>query len=271
MTSQFTLPEWLSLLFFSFFLILSWLRPLDRLRRMNATVLGVVGAGLILLLNTTPFAGISGARSMLPLLLMPMAYWQTGQFSAPINETFQRQLASIDRALFQAVQGFSLPAGVDRLIRALLEYSYLLVYPMVPSALAVLYLAGQGEHAREFWTVVLPPAYTCYATLPFLRTLPPRAFESVEPRKATPAGIRGFNLFVVRLVTHQANTFPSGHAAAAVAVALELLRFVPPAGIVYVGLAIGIMAGAFIGRYHYVADVLLGAALAVLSFLVFSA
>jgi membrane-associated phospholipid phosphatase len=267
MTARLGLAEWLSLLFFATFLILACLRPLDRIHRRNAIVLGAVGIGLVLLTNLEPFIY---ARALLPLLLMPMAYWQTGQFTAPINEKFQRFLAAIDQKIFNAAGDRSLPQGLRRGLTALLEYSYLFVYPMVPSALAVLYGAGAGAHVSEFWAVVLPPAYACYATLPFLRTLPPRSLEVVEERKANPAGIRGFNLVVVRLITHQSNTFPSGHAAAAMAVALVLLRFVPPAGILYLLLAVGIMAGAFIGRYHYAADVLLGAALAIFSFLAFS-
>jgi membrane-associated phospholipid phosphatase len=79
--------------------------------------------------------------------------------------------------------------------------------------------------------------------------------------------MRRFNLIVVRLVTHQANTFPSGHAAAAVAVALELISAVPAAGFIYLVIAISIMVSAFVGRYHYALDVALGAALSCISFL----
>ena len=270
MTTDLGVPEWISLCFFSFFSVLAWMRPLESTRRLNATVLGIVAISLILLLKIEAVAEFVAYRRMLPLLLMPMAYWQTGHFTAPINDKFQQHLAATDSRIFQRLGDFSLPPRIGRWVHALLEYSYILVYPMVPSALAVLYVAGAIEHAVEFWSVVLPPAYSCYATLPFLRTLPPRTVEPIHEPKRHQKGIRGFNLFVVRQVTHQANTFPSGHAAAAVAVALELLRYVPPAGFVYLVLAIGIMAGAFIGRYHYAEDVLLGAALAVASFLIFS-
>jgi hypothetical protein len=266
MTAHFGPPEWLSLCFFSFFSVLAWLHRLERNRRLNATLLGAVAVGLLLLpaIDETKFVTF---RRVLPLLLMPMAYWQTGQFTAPVHQRLQQGLAEIDRRIFAAFQNLTIPAALRRWLHDYLEYSYLFVYPMVPSALAVLHFAGAIEHAQEFWTVVLPPAYVCYATLPFLRTLPPRSLEPGHEGKGKQVGIRGFNLVVVRLVTHQANTFPSGHAAAAVAVALVLIRLVPYAGVVYLVVAISIMAGAFIGRYHYAADVLLGAALAVTSFL----
>jgi hypothetical protein len=267
MTVQFDAHEWLSLFFFSFFVLLAWLRPLDWRHRLNATVLGVFPLALIVLL---PQAGPQATtfRQLLPLLLIPMAYWLTAQFTAPINEGLQRTLAAIDDRIFSALEGFSLPNWLKRVTHAYFEFAYLLVYPMVPSGLAVLYFAGVLEQAGEFWTVVLPPAYLCYATLPFLRTLPPRRLEQVRAPEAPQTGIRRFNLIVVRLVTHQVNTFPSGHAAAAVAVALELISVVPPAGVVYLVIAVSIMVGAFIGRYHYAADVALGGALSCISFFV---
>src|SRR5687768_4380649 len=152
MTAEFTLPDWLSLIFFSFFLILAWLRPLEWKRRLNATGLGAAGIALLALL---PF------RAILPLILIPLAYWQTGQFTAPINERMQKALAAIDRKIFGAFRGVSLPPRIRRWLLIYLECAYLLVYLMVPSGLAVLYFAGAIEHSTEFWTVVLPPAYTC--------------------------------------------------------------------------------------------------------------
>ena len=79
--------------------------------------------------------------------------------------------------------------------------------------------------------------------------------------------MRKVNLCVVRLVTHQQNTFPSGHAAAAVAVALEMTRITPCIGALSLVMAVSILAGAFFGRYHYAVDVLFGAVLAGISFL----
>src|SRR5688572_16730939 len=212
MTAAFGVPEYLSLPFFSFFSILAWWRRLHWVNRMNATLLGVSAIGLLMLPAVSAAARSATFGQVLPLLLMPMAYWQTGQFKAPLNEKLQRALADMDRKTLAAFQGFPVPSWLEKPIRAYLEFAYLLVYPMVPSALAVLYFAGAIEHASDFWSVVLPPAYACYATLPFLRTLPPRVLERTPRRETTPAGIRGFNLIVVRVITHQANTFPSGHA-----------------------------------------------------------
>jgi membrane-associated phospholipid phosphatase len=266
MRAEFAAYEWLSLFFFSFFLVLAWLRPLNWRQRLNVTALGGVALLLLMLLGR-PGLQIVTFRQVLPLLLMPMAYWQTAHFSAPVNEGLQRTLITIDERIFSALKGFSLPAWLKRASHVYLECAYLMVYPMVPSGLAVLYFAGATDRVGEFWTVVLPPAYLCYATLPFIRTLPPRRLEQIRTPDAPQTGMRRFNLVVVRLVTHQANTFPSGHAAAAVAVALVLISAVPLAGYVYLVIAISIMVAAFVGRYHYAIDVVLGGALSCISFL----
>jgi len=52
----------------------------------------------------------------------------------------------------------------------------------------------------------------------------------------------------------------------ATAIALELMRISPAVGVGYIIVAIGIMLGAFLGRYHYAADVVLGAAVALVAF-----
>jgi membrane-associated phospholipid phosphatase len=254
------------LCFFSFFLLLAWLRRLEWMRRVKVTVLGGAAIGLLSLLLLVKENQFVSLQRILPVILLPMAYWQTGQFMAPVNRRLQQMLAAIDRKILRAFEDISFSARLRRWLMMYLEAAYLLVYPMVPSGLVVLYFAGAIDHASEFWTVVLPPAYLSYATLPFLRTLPPRILE--EPGGGNQrSGIQAFNRIIIRRVTHQANTFPSGHSAAATAVALELLRFAPPIGVVYVVIAISIMLGAFMGRYHYAADLVLGAALAAAAFL----
>jgi membrane-associated phospholipid phosphatase len=197
-----------------------------------------------------------------------LAYWQTGLFSAPVNQRLQTALAAMDQRILQALKDTGFAKSRLLHLDFVFELAYLFVYPMVPSGLAVLYFAGAIDRAHEFWSVVLPAAYVCYATLPFVRTLPPRIVEKPDARVTERTDIRRFNLALLRSITHESNTFPSGHAAAAVAVALELIRWVPSVGILFGLLAAGIMAGAFVGRYHYAADVLVGAVIAVLSFVI---
>jgi len=248
------LYEWLTLAFLSTFTVLAFKRQLPLRRRGSILAAAAAGVGGLILLRATLL------RDWLPLALIPLCYWQTGYFIRPLDRRFQLRLHTFDQKLLGRFPALGAP------VRLWLELSYLLVYPMVPAGLIALYAAGKAECAPEFWNVVLPPAYLCYGTFPFVQTLPPRAVEG----KAETTKMRDLNLFVIRHVSIQANTFPSGHVAASVAIALELLRHAPAAGVAFLALAIGIAAGAFLGRYHYAIDVLIGAAMAIISFIVFA-
>jgi membrane-associated phospholipid phosphatase len=70
--------------------------------------------------------------------------------------------------------------------------------------------------------------------------------------------IRGFNVGLLRRVSHQWNTFPSGHVAVSVAAAASLFGVWPPAGAVAFAVACGVGIGAAAGGYHYAIDVALG-------------
>src|ERR1051326_3684425 len=130
--------------------------------------IAVAGIGGIILVRHTAF------RNWLPVALMPMAYWQTGQFTKPIHQAFQSMLESFDRRYLRL--------GQTRYMW-LLEMGYLFCYPFVPLGLVCLYLTGFSRFAEQFWNVVIPPAYACYATFPFVQTLPPRAIEGAGPRR----------------------------------------------------------------------------------------
>jgi len=250
--------EWISLAFYAAFGALAWVHHwpgrLPGRRQAVITGLGVAGISAILILRFTAI------RDWLPLGFIPLAYWQTGEFVLPINQSFQSKLEAFDRKY--------LPAAVPTVspLLPLFELAYLFCYPLVPLGLVALYLSGVGRFAEEFWNVVLPPAYVCYATFPFVQTLPPRTIERDVPWQPPSTPVRKVNLLVLRHISIQANTFPSGHVAASLAVALELLAHTTAAGMIFLVLALFIAAGAFFGRYHYGIDVLLGALLAVISF-----
>jgi membrane-associated phospholipid phosphatase len=80
-----------------------------------------------------------------------------------------------------------------------------------------------------------------------------------DDHRAPQRGVASFNTSVLRTVSHQFNTFPSGHVAVATAVALTVLPVSIGAGALFGIVAVGIALGAAAGRYHYGIDVLAGA------------
>jgi len=257
--------------FFSFLIALAWLRPLIPFRRAKVTALGLAAVALVSgmqfldrLLKPLPTSVI---RDWLPALLFLVAYWTAGLFFITPNEKLQSRLIRFDRKVLGRLKKYGAGASFSRPIAAYFEIAYLLCYPLVPFGIGTLYIARMGRHADEFWAVVLSSAYLCYAVLPFAQTLPPRMLTTGEGSMLPPTRARKLNLWILHYGSIQVNTFPSAHVATALSVSLVLLHLLPQAGIAFLWISVSIAIGAVLGRYHYAADALIGAAAAIAVFL----
>lgn len=266
--------EWINVIYFSFFIAFVWLRPYSTRQRWIVTFIGIAGIAVVFLVMLSsrilPPLSANILRDWMPVGLMVLAYRQPGVLFQSQNTRLQGWLQTVDRKILSRVG--LLDARSDRSLIAVFyqftELAYLLCYPLVPFGLALLYAAGMREHADEFWTTVLSASYLCYALVPLTQTLPPRSLPNGEASAVRWSQLRILNLWILRHASIQVNTFPSAHVAASLAIALAVLRFLPTAGLVLLALAISIAIGAAAGRYHYFVDVMAGAALAILVFLI---
>jgi membrane-associated phospholipid phosphatase len=257
--------EWINLVYF-LSLSLIGLRVAVSPRRRAILALGTGGILMALLgPSSTVFldAQMSGlVRDWLPGPTLLVAYAQASRFFASPAPRLQARLRSLDDRV-GALLGRTKVWFEHRAFGLCLEAVYMMAYPMVPGGLGVLWLLGLRDRADQFWVLVLVPCYACYALLPFAPTLPPRLDR---PRGAAgpgmPSPLRRLNLWLIGRFGSGANTFPSGHVAAATATALVVLEadFWLGAGFSFLGAGIAVSAVA--RRYHYVADVVLGALLA---------
>jgi hypothetical protein len=188
---------------------------------------------------------------IVPPLVLLVAYWTTGLLYVSPMPRVEAALMGVDRAL--AIR--QLAGASPRVLAELLECAYLAVYPVVPMALAIQLTAAGARDAQAFWTVILVTDYICFGMLPWIQTRPPRLLEEGEPWHAR---VRTLNLRLLGHTSIKVNTFPSGHAAEALAAAL-LVAGAPAAVFAAMLLvALAISAGAALGRYHYAADVFAG-------------
>jgi membrane-associated phospholipid phosphatase len=74
------------------------------------------------------------------------------------------------------------------------------------------------------------------------------------------------NREILNRASIQAITFPSAHVASAFAAALILLKLAPWVGLILLWIAISIAAATVVGGYHFAADVLFAAAIAIVVF-----
>jgi membrane-associated phospholipid phosphatase len=258
------ISEWIQAGFATIIAVAAWIRPLTARRRSAVTLLAGFTIFAVILAHfsarvLTPHQ-MSIFRDWLPVVLMLVPYWQTGQFFMGPNERIQARLVEIDRWLLSLIPPVTGTSG--RYTRLSMEWAYMLCYPLVPLGLGVLYAAGLRQYANTYWFIVLVPTYLCYAITPFVPALPPRSIAVKQRIAPAPNKGRVMNLWILRYGSIQAISFPSAHVASAIAISFVLLRFVPIAGVIFLIVSFGIAIGAVVGGYHYAIDVLLGAVMA---------
>ena len=206
-----------------------------------------------------------GMQHILPLVYLLIGYWLPAMLVRTPNLRFERRLLEVDHTLFGADGLVRFARRAPRIVLEYLELAYLLCYAVVPAGYAVLVASGHdGVAIDQFWSCVLLASFICYGLLPWLPTRAPRAVEP-QPESAR-SSMRQVNLAVLNRASVQWNTFPSGHTAASLATALAVGAYMPAAGVVLAFVAFSIAAGSVVGRYHYAADAIAGAAAAVLAF-----
>ncbi len=256
--------EWIILGYLGYLLALLPVRPIPRARRLGVAILAPALAIVVMVVARLPVSAVTTLlREWLPLPYVLVCYWMTGFYFVRPQEAFETRFVAFDR---RARRWFGAEHAATRAPRALLEaleVAYFSCYLVLPAGMIALMLAGRADGADRYWSTVLAAELACYGVLPWIRTRPPWALGGTEALDARGVLVRRVNLLLVRQASTQANTFPSGHAAGALAAALAVAMVWPAAGAVFGVVAVSIMAGSVVGEYHYAGDALTGALTAV--------
>jgi len=248
--------EWVALVYFIYLAVVCWLRPVPVPRRRVITgVSAVLVVAIRLIAATTP----SFVRDWAPFLYVSVAYYLTGFLFVAPSAALEAWLLKWDHRWFgDPTTRF---AKWPWWAVAYLEIVYTLCFVLLPGGFAALAIAGHSERANRYWTMVLAADMGAFAPLSVFQTRPPWAIEP-EPTLAD-SGIHRLASYVIKSATTGANTFPSGHVAVTIAVALGVVGSLPVVGAILLGLAASIAVACVVGRYHYAVDVLAGAVLGV--------
>ena len=245
----------------------SWFRSTTPMRRWTVMALASFVIVIVLAIATMPTTPVLvGVRDWMPCVYLLTGYWVPGMLAGPINTRLEEWLLAFDRRLLRVGGDADWTSQAPRMVLEYFELAYLCCYPIVPAGLVWLYLSGFPGDADAYWTAVLVALFVCYGLVPWLPTRPPRAIEGHTAIDHRHLVIRTVNVKLLRHGSIQLNTFPSGHAAGAVTSALMVAGRDTEAGLVFVLLAISIMIGSVLGRYHYVADAIAGTLVALISF-----
>jgi membrane-associated phospholipid phosphatase len=248
--------EWISLAYFATLGIAALLRPLPAGSRVFVT--GAAASMCAIIVLGARFTA-DGVRSALPLGLILIGYFLSARFAVRPSLPFEQWLLSWDRRWFG--DPATLFARWPHAVMAFLEIAYMGCFLLVPAGLAGLLLAAEPQPLIDrYWGLVVASEFGSFVSLAFVFARPPWVLEQ---RAALPdrAVHRTATLFVERL-TIRANTFPSGHAAGSLAVALGTIDPLPVLGLAMLILVVAICVAAVVGRYHYAADVVAGICLA---------
>jgi membrane-associated phospholipid phosphatase len=188
---------------------------------------------------------------LLPPALLFLFYWTTGVlFVAPMRP-FEDAFVRIDRAL--GIREWS--SRTPTWLAEVLEAAYAGVFALIPIAFVLYLCFAHSPDSDRFWTVILVTDFVCFGFLPWIQTRPPRALEAGEPWHSS---LRSLNLKALGAASIHVNTFPSGHAAEALAAALLLAGLSATIFASILVAAAAVAAGAVFGRYHYAVDAFAG-------------
>jgi hypothetical protein len=248
--------EWISFIYFAAMTALGWVRPLPPARRLQITAIGLALGSAILWLSRD---GGAWVRDWAPVAYILAGYYLSGRFFVRPSPAIEHWLLSWDRRLLgdPTTRFARWPAP----LLAYLEVVYMGCVLLVPAGFALLAVSGRATLADRYWTMVTGAEFGAFIPLAVVQTRPPWWLERTAalPDQA----VHRFAARMVRTLTINANTLPSGHVAGSLAVAFALVGPMPWAGAVCLLLATSISVACVVGRYHYIVDGVTGAALAV--------
>ena len=257
-------------IFFAYATAWAWILPVGTpIRLRMVAVNALVIAAACLAQRWPPSRTVIIVRDWAPAALILLAYKEMGWLAVPQTSfAFENYWVQWDRRL---LTDWGLKASIEAggpLIPGFLEFCYLMVYLVIPAALAAVYWHGEREHIERLTLPLFIACLCTYGLFPF--------FPSDTPRRVFPDDLvpsfqtvfRQVNWWLCEGAGIHTSVFPSGHVSSGIACAFGLRRAVPQARRtfwLFALLAAGIFLATIYGRYHYAIDSVAGAAVSALA------
>jgi PAP2 superfamily protein len=253
--------EWIAILYFAGLAAVAVGRSLPSPGRSRLWVACVLAIATIVALAYADHPRAAQLRDWAAIGYVWLTYRLPALLVTNRHQAFERWLVTSEGRWSEEL--VSIDARLPSIVRELFEAAYLSCYALLPLGYMCLLMAGHADERDRYWLAVLIAAALCYGGLPWLAVRTPR---DVAPAPLSPSVLRRVNRWLLRRASVGDNTFPSGHAAMAFAIALAVGARTPIAGLAIGGVAIGVVAGSLLGRYHYIVDALAGVAVALVAF-----
>jgi len=257
--------EWVAFLYFAYLFVVAVVkRPWPR--RTQAMVGSAAGAAAALVPATfphTPTADFS--RDWLPAMYLVLGYWLSGWYYVGPMRHIEARLLGLDWRVIGKHGAATVVESLPRVVLEAMELAYVACFLFVPSGMVILTVTGHAAAADRFWSLVLLAEFGSFAALPWIQTRPPRLIETDLPIDRRRLLARHLNYLQVTHTSIGVNTFPSGHVAGSLATAIAVSEVVPSLAPLMFAVTLMIAVAAVIGRYHYFADAVAGAFLALVA------
>lgn len=264
--------EWIILGYLGYLLALLPVRTVSAWRRLGVAVMAPALAAVVFFgPGVLPSPVVLLLRDWLPLACVLLGYWMSGFYFVRPQASYEARFLAFDLRARRWFGAENAATRAPRLLLEFLEVAYFSCYIVLPAGLFALMIAGRADAANRYWSIVLLAELGCYGVLPWIRTRPPWALRDTRALDGRGVWMRRLNLMLVHRASTQANTFPSGHAAGALAAALAVCPIWPAAGVALIVVAFSIMAASVVGEYHYAGDALTGALMAVAAWILVAA
>jgi membrane-associated phospholipid phosphatase len=235
--------------------VAAWVRQVPAIRRVLVTAIG--GVMGLAIWQAVPLASTL-VRNWVPFTYVLVGYYVSGLLFTTPSEPVEQWLLAWDERLFgDPTTRFQ---TWPRVLLAYLEIVYLGTFLLVPAGFAILQFTGHAQMADRYWSMVVGAELSAFGGLAIVQTRPP--WDIGQKAVLADRVVHRTGDWFARELTIRANTFPSGHAAGSLAIALAVFPAVPLAGIILLVLSLSISVASVVGRYHYAVDVVAGIALA---------
>jgi membrane-associated phospholipid phosphatase len=211
------------------------------------------------------------AHDWLPAIFFITAFEEVSFLALIVRGAWQNpHLIALESALVPVAWSEWVYRFPSAWVSEMLEFGYLTFYPMYPVLGGVFWARrhrAQFTHSFRSFTDSLSVGYVlCYATYLLFPTRSP--YHNGRPLSvAAPSAEGGPFHFIVRLIQSRAgvhgNAFPSAHIMLACVALVFAFRYVPRIAPVLLICVLLMCVGAVYDGYHYVVDVLAGAALGI--------
>jgi len=214
------------------------------------------------------------AHDWLPSVFFVSVFEEVAWLASAVGSQWRESiLISAEQRLFGVVPNVWLPAFAVRISSELLNLGYLLYYPLYPAVAGYLWIQRHQDRFRNGFRAMTDACsvgyLACYATyLLFPTRSPHHAFPSMPDRELT--GVFGRVIgWVQGGAGVYGNAFPSAHIMLSFAIMVFVFRYSRGWGWVVLAVNLLMSAGAVHSGYHYVSDVVIGAAIGLAAGIVF--